>query len=420
MKFFLPTLGLFSLALFGVARAQDDGQLAAPPEEVITDFGIEEFISVPKYTLSLGIRSLSGAKASFSGRGFVSSFQPSGDITTPGLVRIYHDGNVLPDTNPFSFTIQNADGTTVTYTSPPTPAGFTNTWSFLDSKQIRGDGNLDFHSYAADLVDPGLRQKNPDTGYGMELVVARDMGNLGRKMEWKLLFGASLADIKSHTTDTLAATITTITDTYVANLNGQPGLPTSPPYTAPSFVQKPQVDANGFPLYDASGNQIINYVETTILLGDHPLSRTTTMAPGTVHNVWDLRGAFFTFRLGPSISYLITDRLRFTLSAGAAFVYAGTDYVITQTYQPETADALVSTVENDEGKFLAGYYVDATLQFDFTERAGIYAGLVYQDTGSYTQTAELDDVFTGSHASYKAQVDLSSLSGFRMGMVFKF
>jgi len=422
MKFFFPTLGLLFLAICSPARAQDDNanQMAAPPDEIITDFGIEEYLAVPKYNMSIGMRTLSGAKIAFTGRGFVSSFQPTTDITTPNIVHIYHDGNVLTDVEPYSFTVTHNDGTTTTYTSPQTPPGFTNTWSFLDLNQIRADGNLDFHSYTADVVDSGLHQKNPGTGSGLEMVVSRDMGQWGRRLEWKLLFGASLTDIKSHTSDTLAATITTITDTYAVNLNGQTALPATVPYTAPSYQQVPQVDANGNPILDTSGAQIINYVETTILLGDHPLDRTITIAPGTVFNEWDMKGAYFTFRLGPSIGFLITDHLKFTLSAGAALVFSGTEYTVTQTYQPVTADPVISTVTDDEGKFLLGYYLDASLQYDINERTGFYAGVVYQDTGSYTQTAELNDTFTGSHASYKSLIDLSALSGFRMGMTFKF
>ena len=420
MKLFLPALGLLSLALFTVAHAQEDGQLSAPPDEIITDFGIEEYLAIPKYTLSLGVRTLSGAKSSFTGRGFVSSFQPGSDITTPGITRIYQDGNTLANNPSYSFSIPHADGTSTTYTAAPTPAGFTNTWSFLSLGQERSDNNLDFHSYAADVVDSGLHQKNPGMGSGIELMVMRDMGNLGKKIEWKLLFGASLTDIKSHTSDTLAASVTTITDTYLTNLNGATALPSSPPYTAPSFKQIPQVDSNGFPVYDTSGAQIIDYVETTIYLGDHPLSRTTTITPGTVLNQWELKGAYFTFRLGPSISYLITDRLRFTVSAGAALVYSGTSYSVAQTYQPIGLDPLVSTASDEEAKFMPGYFVDVTVQYDFTDRTGFYAGAGIQDTGSYTQTAVLNDSITGSHASYKALVDLSGLSGFRMGMTFKF
>ena len=422
MKFFLPALFALFLAVFSLARAQEDGQLSAPQDEIITDFGIEEYLATPKYTLSLGFRTLSGAKTGFSGRGYISSFQPTSDITSTNIVHIYHDGNVLANTDPYSFTITHGDGTTTTYTAVPTPAGFTNTWSFLDLNQINADGsgNIDMHSYTANAVDSGLHQKNPGMGSGIELMAARDMGNLGKKLEWKLIFGASLTDIKARTTDNVAATITTITDTYATNLGTQTSLPGTVPYTAPSFRQQPEVGADGFPIYDSSGAQIIDYVETTVYIGDHPLGRTTAITQGTVFNSWDLKGAYFTFRLGPSISYLITDHLRFTVSAGAALVYAGTSYTVEQSYQPDTADAVVSNVTDEEQKFLAGYFVDATVQYDFSDRTGIYVGGGIQDTGSYTQTASINDIYTGSYANYKALIDLSKLSGFRMGMTFKF
>lgn len=420
MKFLFPSLGLLCLAVLSVARAQDEGQMAAPPDEIITDFGIEEYISVQKYTLSIGIRSLGGVKSSFSGRGLVSSAQPPGDLTTPGLARLYHDGNVLPDTNPYSFSITNADGSTDTYTAKPTPAGFTNTWTYLDARQQRDDGNIDFHSYTADISDGGLHQKNPDTGYGMEVTVARDMGKIGRKMEWKLLFGASLTDISSHTSDTLMANGTRTTDTYMPNLGDQTGLPTTLPYTAPSFKQVAQVDADGNPILDGTGSQVFKYVETTVYVTDHPIQRTVEQFQGVVSNRWDLKGAYFTFRLGPSLSYQFNSRLRLVVSAGAALVFAGTEYNVVQTFVPDISDPIVSTADSDEVKFLPGYFVDASLQFDVTERAGFYAGVTYQDTGSYSQTADLNDKFTGSTASYKALVDMSSLSGFRMGMTFRF
>ncbi len=342
----------------------------------------------------------------------------------PGLVRLYHDGNVLPDTNPYTFTVTHGDGTTTTYTSPPTAAGFTNTWSLLDVKQETDDGNVAFHSYSASIGDTGIHQKDPDTiGYGVDLCGgAGHVVKIGRKMEWKLDLWRQPDEYQfAHGVAVETATITQTTDTYVANLNGQAiAADDGPRYTAPSWVQVPQVDADGNPVYDSSGAQIIDYVETTVWLSDHPLDRTITQFQGTVTNQWDLKGAYFTFRIGPSISYQITNRLRLVLSAGASLVLSGTEYTVTQTYIPDIADPVISTVDNDELKFLPGYYVDASLQFDITESAGFYAGVTYQDNGSYSQSADLTDPFTPSTASYKAQIDLSNLSGFRMGMTFKF
>jgi hypothetical protein len=422
MKFFLFTLCLLFVALFSLARAQDE-QLAAPPDEIITDFGIEEFISAPKTTLSLGIRSLSGAKASFSGRGVIASFQPGSDFTTPNLNRVYNDGNQLADASPQTFTYSNGDGTTTTYTGPVTPAGQTNSWSYTDIRQLSPDAStIDMHAFSADIADSGLRQHNPGSGQGIELAMARDMGNLGKRIEWKLIIGASLNDIKTSTTDIVNATVTTTTDTYAVNLNGQPppDSTTTLPYVAPHLLTVPRIDSSGNPVYDTSGIQYIDYVDNSIYLGNVPLGRTTTVTNGTVTDRWDLKGAYFTFRAGPSLSFLFTDRFRATLGAGVALIYAGTTYTVDQTYTPDVGDPLVVTATADESKLLIGYYADATLQYDFTDRAGIYAGAVYQTGGKYTETAAVSDLQNGSVATYKALVDLSRLQGFRMGMNYKF
>jgi len=422
MKSLYLTLGLLALALCSVSRAQDDnGQnLAQSPDEIVTDFGIDEYLAIPTSNLKIGAHMLRGAKTSFSGSGFLSSFQPGSDFTTPALARIYNDGNVLLDKQPYTFTTSNSDGTTTTHTAGPTPAGTTNSWSFLDLNQIRPDGNMDFHSYSANVPDTGTQNPSVNNGGGIELMLSRDMGKIGKRMEWKLNLGVSLTDLKAKTDSSSSATITTLTDTYVPNLNGGTSLPTSVPYTAPSFKQIPSVDANGNPVYDSTGTQIIDYVETTIYMGNVPLNRTITTSTGVISNHWELKGAYFTFKIGPSISYLVTDRLRLTFGAGASIVLSGATFDVTSTFQPDVGGALTSDDTSDLLKFLPGYYAEAELQYDFSDKAGFYAGVEYQDNGSYTQTSNLNDIYTGSSASYKALINLSSLEGFRMGLTFKF
>ena len=417
MKFSLPAFCLLCLAGFSVARAQEGRN---PADEIITDFGIDEYLAVPQWTLSIGAQSLSGAKASFSGHGLVSSFQPPSDITTPNILRTYHDGTVYPDASPVTFTYSNSDGTTTTYVGPITPAGQTNNWAFLSSRMVREDGNLDFHSYTATVDNPGTLQPDVPRGYGIEINLERDLGKLTKNIEWKLVFGGSLNDIKAHTSTLLNSTVTTIADTYYVNLNGQT-MPVAPPaYSAPHTIQVGRVDADGNPVLDGKGNQYIDYQDASVLLGNVPLGRTTTVINnGIVAGDWLLKGAYFSFRAGPKFCYRITDRLRFTLGAGLALIYAGTQYTVVQVYIPQDADSVFALADEDESKLLVGYYVDATLQYDFTDRAGFYAGAVYQTGDSYTETASLSDR-NGSTGAYKALVDLSSLQGFRMGMCFKF
>ena len=99
----LAPIALLAFSGLVTLRAQEGG---APPDEIITDFGIDEYIYVPKFTLRLGTRYLSGGKASFAGKGVIDSVVPPTDYTTPNLTRYYHDGTVFQDTR----TIVDSDG----------------------------------------------------------------------------------------------------------------------------------------------------------------------------------------------------------------------------------------------------------------------------------------------------------------------
>ena len=99
---------------------------------------------------------------------------------------------------------------------------------------------------------------------------------------------------------------------------------------------------------------------------------------------------------------------------GAALVYSGTSYTVTQTFEPELGGEISDTNSSEAYKLLPGYYADATLQYDLTERAGFYAGAVFQSAGSYTQNVETEN----SH--YATKIDLGNQNGVRAGMSIRF
>ncbi|MDB6127200.1 MAG: hypothetical protein JWM35_1096 [Verrucomicrobia bacterium] len=251
----LAALGAFFITLSFKALHAQEGQ--NPQEEIITDFGIDEYIYTPKFTLSVGMRSLDGAKSSFTGRGLVASVAPLADSTTPGVNRYYHDGTVFADGR----TITDADGNT----SPVSPDGFTNSWSYNFARQVTADGNLSFHTYSADIADPGIRNQNADSSRGVEVVVARDMGKIGKKMEWKIFAGISLNDINSSRLEKLTATVTTTTDYY--NLNGQ--TPPAPPYVGPT--------SGATTVVAGDGTVVSVPIDTSVLIGSSPLGRLRTL-----------------------------------------------------------------------------------------------------------------------------------------------
>jgi hypothetical protein len=390
---------VFSLCAFAACslRAQEERQ--APPTEIPDFSNLDEYIYVPKSTLQFGFRNLSGPKTSFSGKGKLLATENIGTATNANETRAYHDGSVSADTR--TTTVDNGDGTS---TSAPVPNdGKTNTWAYSADKQLV-DGYMAFHTYSASITDTTVREQNAGRTSGVELSVAYDMGKAFKRFDWSIIAGVGLNDIASSTTGTVNAEITRVTDTY--SLFGQ--LPPVAPYSAPSSATTTVTNSDGTTSSDTA--------DTSVLLGNKPVDRTTlvTSDSTSVHNRWKLKGAYFTMRAGPSLTMQLTSRLKASVSAGLAVVYAGTTYSVDESFLPDTGAELKDSAKDDASKFLVGYYADATLQFDVTERTGFYVGAVYQATGSYDQT------IATANANYTTKIDLNNLNGLRAGMTFRF
>lgn len=403
MKYLRLSLFVAACAL-GTARAQDERQ---PPPPEIPDFtNLDEFIYEPKSTVSLGVRHLSGAKTSFSGTGRILTAENPGAATGDDIVRTYRDGRVLPDAR----TTPNTD-TGGNPTRDPGGAGTsepiadddrTNSWSYARAEQLAEmEGFVAFHSYSADVIDATSRDKEARAIPGLELAAAYDMGKiLGSRFSWSITGGMSLNDINSSTSSAVQATVRTITDYY--SLFGQ--TPPPPPYTSPSSGSE-----------TLPGGSVV-VTDTSVLISDQPALRQETAVTNatSVTNRWKVKGSYFTFRAGPTVWVPIAKRFRASVSLGAALVYAGTNYSVAESFSPDGGAPITDFVTSDETKLLPGFYVDASLQFDLTERAGFYAGAVYQSTGSYTQRIQ------NANADYATKVDLEGQSGLRAGMTIRF
>jgi hypothetical protein len=371
----LPCLAFLGLAAVCTAQSDD-----------IPIFDLDDYYVEPKMNLSVGFRGLTGPKAAFSGSAGVTSviqaLQSQGDPNATGIVRDYHDGYIDLDTR------KDADGN-------PINDGRTNTWGIIQSEQITADGYIAMHTYTAEVYDNNTRSRDLGNLMGTELIVSRDMGKIGSRIEWKIFAGLSIDGVSSSLRDSVLANVTTLTDLY--SLNGQ--TPPTGPYTAPSST----VDADG------------NTVNTTILLGQKPDSRTTTtMNDVQVASFWRLKGSYVTFRVGPTVTFNLIGNLRLSLSGGPAMAYVGTNYTIEQTFVPETGQAVTNTITTPEDELLQGYYFDGTLEYLVGEHAGFYLGAFYQANGDYTHD------LSSSGVNYSADLDLNSMQGFRAGMNFKF
>lgn len=416
MKHLRLTVLIVASAL-GLARAQDE-ERRAPPTEIPDFSNLDEYVYEPKSTVTFGFRRLSGAKTSFFGQGKISSFTDPIPATGANIARTYHDGTVSPDARTAA-RLDNSGNPVIDGDSggqvfdPIAPDGKTNTWSFKDDRQVTGTGFMAFHSYTADIIDTGIRQTDSAGSLGMDLAVLRDMGKLfGTRALWKLSAGMSVNDISAKKSDAVRSRLTTQSDFY--SLFGQ-AVPAAP-YGSPSTGTETVLDAGGSPVVGEDGTTQTVSTTTSVLLGNEPAGRTTTESTDTtsVTNRWKVKGSYFTFRAGPTVWLPITSRLRASVSVGAAVVYSGTSYAVTQTFQPEIGTELSDTATSAAYKLLPGYYADATVQFDVTERTGFYAGAVFQSAGSYTQNVD------STAAHYSTKIDLSNQNGLRAGLSIRF
>jgi hypothetical protein len=401
----------------GVAFAQDE-ERRAPPVEIPDFSNLDEYIYEPKSVVTFGFRYISGAKTSFFGAGKIPSPQDSGVATGANLRREYHDGLVQPDAR----VVSRLDGSgnpvidpqsNTAVFDPIAPDGKTNTWNYTDAGQLSVPGFVRFSSYSAEVIDTSNREKKSNSTAGMDLAVSRDMGKLfGSRLLWNLTAGMSVNDLSANKNDYVRAALTTISDYY--SLYGH--TPPDAPYSSPSTATENVVDAGGNSILGADGVAQTISVDTSVLLANEPAARTTTSETNdtSVQNRWKLKGAYFTFRAGPTVWLPITTRLRASVSVGAAMVYSGTSYTVTQSFQPTIGAEITDTSSSEAYKLLPGYFADATVQFDLTERTGFYAGAVFQSSGSYTQTVD------SANAHYSTKIDLANQSGVRAGLSIRF
>jgi len=393
MKRFSKTLALLAVAATAstaallaptAAHAQSAPQREPIPESEMPHFDFGDLHVEQKFNMGVGVRAISGPKVTFSGQGnTLGSLAPALDPSITDQAREYHDGFVGLDTR---------TGAT---------DGKTNTWGLGQSSQlVNGDADVAMHLYRAEIVDGGTHRDKSSSDLGVELLATRDMGKIGKRLQWQLFAGVSVNSVSGSARDNVTASVTTLRDLY--SLAGQT-LPSGPPYSAPSFTTDPD---------DSS---IV--IDTSIHLGRAPDSRSTTtdVNSAQVFNAWKLKGTYLTFRAGPTLIYDISEKIKLSISAGPVLLYAGTTYTVESLLVPDTGADIVTRMEDSDSKALFGYYADATLHYMITERAGFYAGAFYQTGDDYTQTVEDG---TGGH--YSSHIDLDKLTGFRAGLQYKF
>lgn len=331
----LLTAGFFFLA----------GTLGAQSED--EDLDVMPFVLGKNY-LHVGLHYAAGPRVAFGQLGSVPSGALLGDATG-SMARSYNDGSVGLDTR--------AD-----ISGNPISDGLTNTWNYSFASQVTAGGDVAFHSYSTTSTGAAIRADGAGAS-GWDISLGRKMLSLGRRAEIGLTAGLSFTDINAKTHGTVSSRMEMVSDVY--SLNGQ--APPAAPYSAPSF--------------DSQLN------DTTVLLPVEPMSRTVSTGTADVDGFWQLKGAYYTFYLGPTLRVPIGERLRISLGAGAAVAFVGTNYRAQESIVLAEVDSPVTaTAESAQSTWLPSYYANANAEFLLTPRTGLFLGATYQGKMDYSQT----------------------------------
>jgi hypothetical protein len=344
-------------------------------------------------SLRFGLRYVGGPKIAFNNLGVVPANNPVVD-TTSLAAHTYNDGYVNPDTR------KDVNGR-------PLNDGLTDTWQINYASQITPGGDIAYHLYSTDTAGAALKGKSMSAA-GWELQAGRSLGKIARKVDVSLVAGISFSSMNAKSSGTIPAQLVTLTDVY--SLNGQGPPPPPYPFTGASTMNVSVIDANGNQARDANGTPITQSVDTSLLLGRQP-TRTTTLGSANVNGNWQIKGAYYAFRVGPMFQIPITERLKISLGVGAALAYIGSDYIATEEIDLEEVTAPVQTAGLEHrNTLLPAFYADLDAEYWLTERAGFYLGTTYQRSKSFDQTL----------GGRTATIDLGTTSGVTTGITLRF
>lgn len=274
--------------------------------------------------------------------------------------------------------------------------GQTRSWGYSTPGQAEEmPGYIAMSTYSATSEGASLSNKEGPSA-GIELQFAHAMRKLGKRTELSFVAGMALNGINNTISGDVRSTLHTHTDYY--NLHGLPAPETSldKPYKGPIFPD--------------------GITETTTPIGgeaDPSLSTNTPTAGGaTVHGRWQIKGAYFMMRLGPSVRTQVTERLGLSASIGLAAAYAGTHFSSEETMEVPVIGTIIkdTVTDSDATKFLTGYYADFNVEWATNETLGVFGGVSAQRFGDYTQVL----------GDRSALIDLGNAIGIRGGVNIKF
>ena len=415
---FTTLLALISTPVLLLAQAE----ISSKEEERLEALAREDAEwYAPKNSLTVGFRVLgSGGKVQF---GKLGSVPYNTSVAVPlagdGVNRVYNNGFVNADfprlnetdsagnqTSTQGGRYQVISNSIVTGDYLSYTPGLSRNWSYTSANQaLVQPGYIAMSSYST-TSDGDVMNKKQGVSAGVELQFNHIMGKLSKRIEWSLVAGVTLNGINDRTAGDVHSTLNTTTDYYYLNGQAAPAIPSTGPYSGPSY---------GDLVVD--GVTTTSGLETTVPVSSVPVTvpgaDTVTAVKGaaTVHGKWQVKGAYFMLRVGPSVHSQLTERLGVSASMGVAGAYAGTHYTADESFEvPDVGTTISTSAFSDTTKFVTGYYADLNLDWAANERSGLFGGLSAQKLGDYSQAL----------GSRTARVDLGSSVGLRGGINIKF
>lgn len=221
---------------------------------------------------------------------------------------------------------------------------------------------------------------------GVELNYSRWLGQWG-KASYGLEIAANWQTLSMSDRSTFYGNARRITDAY----SFTPG--TTPPTSSPNSPYQGGYGDEGF------------------LLGDTPISSTTSLVPGgsTISGKRQFEADLWGFRLGPYLSFPLTEKLKLSISGGLAVGFLDSQASWSDTITVAGKSVLSTGSGNDFG-ILWGGVAAANLSWDFNDRWSAIAGVQYQYLGTY----EAD------FGKRSVEVDLSQSFFLQLGASYRF
>lgn len=310
-----------------------------------------------QWRIGAGYAPMIGLKTEFSGFGNFQNAFPV-PAPAPGTNYTYLDGSVLLD-------VSGNFG------------GLTSFWSYNNAAQIDpaafgGQGAVNYSTLASSMSQAGNVTDNGVAAAGsFEIYAYREIGAAalpapaGRHSTWGLRVGIQHTRVDQTNSDSLAAGMTTISDSF--NLNGI--IPPAAPFTG-AFI-------GGF------GDPLISDTPT------RTLGTTTATISGSRRLEVQLSIAQF----GSYIEIPVAKNLNLMLEGGVLAGVANGTYHFTSTVTVPGAGSQTTTGHSSRSKFLPGFYTGLGLNCTLTPRLSV------QTSARYQYMREFDLTANGSSAS---------------------